>query len=179
MRKLNEYGITLSELAEADIELLRGWRNAPEIAENMEFTGHIGSAQQMVWFNDLSKKPNYYFIITHQNNKIGLIHLNEFDNQNLSAHAGLFIAEKKYTGTGVSLGASLMLLTFAFNILKLKTVYAKVKQSNKAAINYNMGLGFVLDKHLNSQFDLYNLTPELFNNKFDSLKKLAQKLAEH
>ncbi|MBP9187821.1 MAG: GNAT family N-acetyltransferase [Bacteroidia bacterium] len=179
MRKLNEYGITLSELAEADIELLRGWRNAPEIAENMEFNEHITSVQQKIWFNNLSKKPNYYFIITHQNNKIGLIHLNEFDNQNQSAHAGLFIAEKKYTGTGVSLGASLMLLTFAYNQLKLKTVYAKVKQTNKAAINYNLGLGFVFSKRLNSQFDLYHLTPELFNNKFDALKILAEKLAEH
>ena len=179
MRKLNEYGITLTELAEDDIELLRGWRNTPEIANNMEFNGHISSNEQINWFANLNKKPNYYFIISHQNIKIGLIHLNEIDKENQSAHAGLFIAEKKYTGTGVALGASLMLLAFAFNELKLNTVFAKVKQSNTGAINYNKGLGFAFNQHLNSTFDLYSLTPKLFEVKFNSLKKLAENLVNH
>ena len=176
MRKLNEYGITLAELSEEDIELLRNWRNSPEIANNMEYNGYISDKAQLKWYLELSKKPNYYFIIIHQNIKIGLIHLNEFDLENQSAHAGLFIAEKKYTGTGVSLGASLILLTFAFNELKLNTVYAKVKQSNVTAVNYNIGLGFVFNQHLNSNFDLYSLTPELFHTKLNTLKKLAEYL---
>lgn len=174
MQTLKGYGITLSRLTQTDIELVRSWRNAPEIAANMEYAKYITADEQLIWFNQLNPGYNFYFIIKQQNQKIGLIHLNQLNQEELTAHAGLFIAKKNYTGTGVALGASLLLLTFAFNVLNLRKVYAKVKLTNAEAITYNIGLGFVFYKHLNNHFDLFGLTPERFNSKKDLLSKLAE-----
>jgi RimJ/RimL family protein N-acetyltransferase len=168
------HGITLTKLNEDDLELLRNWRNTPEISDNMEFRNYISKEEQESWFRSLSLNTNLYYIISYHQRKIGLIHLNNFDHERASAHAGLFIAEKEYVGTGVSLGASLHLLTYAFEELKLKVVYAKVKRDNLSALKYNSGLGFVFDRHLNNEFSQY-LTTKV---DFDSRKSLLLKLAK-
>jgi RimJ/RimL family protein N-acetyltransferase len=140
----------------------------------MEYRGHITSEDQNLWFRNLCAKTNYYFIINYQNRKIGLIHLNKFDHENSSAHAGLFIAENEYTGTGISLGASLLILTYAFDELKLDIVYAKIKRDNLSALKYNSGLGFVFERNLNESFSLYKTTKSDFLEKKSMLIKLAQ-----
>jgi RimJ/RimL family protein N-acetyltransferase len=140
----------------------------------MEYRGHITSEDQNLWFRNLCAKTNYYFIINYQNRKIGLIHLNKFDHENSSAHAGLFIAESEFTGTGISLGASLLILTYAFDELKLDIVYAKIKRDNLSALKYNSGLGFVFERNLNESFSLYKTTKSDFLEKKSMLIKLAQ-----
>lgn len=174
MQVLESHGITLTKLNEDSLELLRNWRNTPEISDNMEFRNYISREEQELWFRNLCLKTNYYYIISYCEKKIGLIHLNNFDDTGTSAHAGLFIADKEYVGTGVSLGASLLLLNFAFEELKLQVIYAKVKRDNLPAIKYNSGLGFVFDKHLNNEFSLYQTT----KTEFDSRKSLLSKLAQ-
>lgn len=174
MQKLNNQSITLTTLCEADLELLRSWRNTTQISDNMEFRGYISSEEQIKWFNSICNSTNYYFIINYQGCKIGLIHLNKFDDSEKSAHSGLFIAEKAFTGTGISLGASLLILSYAFEELNLQIIYAKIKRDNLSALQYNKGLGFVLEAHLNDAFSLYKTTKEAFNNNKPLLVKLAQ-----
>lgn len=174
MQILKNHGITLTKLDEGSLEILRNWRNAPEISSNMEYRGHITNEDQSLWFRNLCTKTNYYFIINYQNRKIGLIHLNKFDHENSSAHAGLFIAENEYTGTGISLGASLLILTYAFDELKLDIVYAKIKRDNQSALEYNIGLGFVFEKNLTESFSLYRISKDNFLKKKSLLIKLAQ-----
>jgi RimJ/RimL family protein N-acetyltransferase len=174
LEELKSNSITLTKLNEGNLELLRNWRNTPEISKNMEFSGYITSEDQKIWFNNLCNETNYYFIIHYQNRKIGLIHLNKFDPDIASAHAGLFIAENEFTGTGISLGASLLLLTYAFDELKLDIVYAKIKRNNLSALEYNSGLGFVFEKTLNESFSLYKTTKHDFLEKKSILIKLAK-----
>ena len=174
MEELKSNSITLTKLDESSLELLRNWRNTTQISNNMEFSGYITSEDQKVWFKNLCNKTNYYFIINYHNRKIGLIHLNKFDHENSSAHAGLFIAENEFTGTGISLGASLLLLTYAFDEIKLNIVYAKIKRNNLSALKYNSGLGFVFEKTLNESFSLYKITKSDFHEKKSLLTKLSQ-----
>jgi RimJ/RimL family protein N-acetyltransferase len=174
LEELKSNSITLTKLNEGNLELLRNWRNTPQISKNMEFSGYITSENQHLWFSNLCTKTNYYFIIHYQNRKIGLIHLNKFDHDRSSAHAGLFIAENVFTGTGISLGASLLLLTYAFDELNLDIVYAKIKRNNLSALRYNSGLGFVFEKNLNESFSLYRITKSDFHEKKSLLIKLSQ-----
>ncbi len=174
MQALKSQNIILTPIQEEDIELLRNWRNAPQISNNMEFRGYISPEDQKQWFKSLNTEINYYFIVNYRQRKIGLIHLNKFDSANASAHAGLFIAEKEFTGTGISLGASLLILTFGFSVLNLKNIYAKIKHNNNLALQYNTGLGFVFEEYLNNDFSLYKLSKETFEQKKAGLEKLAQ-----
>lgn len=139
----------------------------------MEFQEQISEAQQINWFKQIEKsKTDFYYIIYLKETPIGLIHLNQIDKISKTGHAGLFIGEPNFIGTGAVLGASLLILDFAFNTLDLSTIFAKVKKSNFAAIEYNQLLGFEWIANLNADFDLFRLDQVRFKQKHKLLEKL-------
>lgn len=178
MQQLKKYGITLKRLEPGEIELVRTWRNSAAIAEQMEYREYINVEKQRLWFDQIMEsKTAYYFIIIINDKPIGLIHLNRIDFELGSAHAGLFIGEQNYIGTGVVLGASLLLLHFAFYELKINRIYAKVKKANTAAIEYNQLLGFErIFKH-NDEFDMFELSKSRYKEKQSFLEKLVNPIS--
>ena len=69
MLTLYQYGVTLKRLEINDIEEVRSWRNFHYIQNKMQFTEDISSEMQLIWFNSINNKLNYYFIIIDQNGK--------------------------------------------------------------------------------------------------------------
>lgn len=132
--------VQLKRVEEADIEMLRQWRNDKKIAANMFYQEYITAEMQQRWFNSLTD-TDYYFIINYRKEAIGLINLK---NENHHYFAGLFIYNEKYWGTPLPIYASLALLQFAFERLTLTEVLAKVREENLKAIAYNKSLGFKL-----------------------------------
>lgn len=174
MQQLAGYGVTLNRLNEHSIELVRNWRNQPGVAGNMEVDHYITHNEQLRWFAGLDQTACYYFIIEVKQVPIGLVHLNEFNEDQRSANVGLFIGDEQYVGTGVSLAASLLILGFAFEHLNLLMLHAKVKNSNTTAINYNTFLGFTLSEKWNDEFSTYRLTQKEFSAKKEGLLKLTR-----
>lgn len=174
LQQENKYGISLKRLQHKEIELVRTWRNSNAIAAQMEYKAHISATQQEAWFLEINKSLSaYYFMIYVVDKPIGLIHLNQINRDEKTAHAGLFIGDASYLGTGVVLGASLLLLQFAFEQNDLNSVYAKVNKANTAAINYNQLLGFQKLHEINAQFELFELQKERFAAKKNQLEQLA------
>jgi RimJ/RimL family protein N-acetyltransferase len=165
--------VQIVPLNEMHLEMVRIWRNADEIRQQMEYTALISPQQQLNWYHSLNPETNYYFVIQCNNTNIGLTQINQIDWVNKHANCGLFIAQKEYTGLGVSLAASIQLLDLAFFKLKLNYLTAKVKNTNLAAIAYNHQLGFTLKQSLNSQFNKYILTAETYSSVKAQLQELS------
>lgn len=165
--------VELIPLGKEHLEMLRNWRNADEIRNQMEYTSLISTEQQLNWFHSLNPKTDYYFIIQFKQNNIGLTQINQIDELNKHANCGLFIAQKEFTGLGVSLAASIQLLDLAFYNLHLKYLSAKVKTTNAPAIAYNQQLGFKFDQTLNSEFNRYILTVETYHTLRNQLQELC------
>jgi len=72
--KWMKYGITLSRIKEEDIELVRYWRNKPDIKNTMIYRKYISKQQQKKWFASINNNNNYYYLIIYNNEKIGLIY---------------------------------------------------------------------------------------------------------
>lgn len=85
----------------------------------------------------------------------------------------MFIGELNYVGTGVALAASALLLQFAFETLNLACLYAKVKNENAIAINYNAFLGFEFDCILNQSFNQYKISNSSYSKQRHKLLELA------
>lgn len=169
---MNLSGISLVPLNPSHLELVRSWRNDSIISSFMEYQEHITGEAQQQWFESIKLSENYYFIIESNYELIGLIHLNKFNELNHSAHVGLFIGEEKYRGTGITLAASMLILSFAFETLELNKVFAKVNSSNKMVIEYNQFIGFDFEMKINDKFDLYKLTNQKFIEKKTFLTNL-------
>jgi RimJ/RimL family protein N-acetyltransferase len=169
---LSSKNIELRLLDESTLEILRKWRNSSDVTQFMEYQEIISEEAQKHWFENLSKEINYYFIIYTNNNPIGMIHLGDLNKSLRTAESGMFIAEKDYRGTGLAFSASLLLLEFAFKELGLKELFAKVKNDNIQAQDYNKLLGFQEKRKLTNDFSQWSLEKDNYELKMPFLKRL-------
>lgn len=149
------FGVELKLLSEATLELVRGWRNDEQTSRFMQFREQITPEDQLKWFKSIEKA--YYFVIYAETVPVGLIDLKKIDEKNKTAEAGLLIGNTNFVGTGIALGASVLLLDFAFEKLHLQVVTATINTLNSEAQQYNQLLGFVKTHALDEQFDRWEL----------------------
>lgn len=178
--KICKYGITLKRIAKEDQEMLRQWRNSETVNRYMEFREHITTEMQMKWFESVDNYNNFYYIIYHKNEPVGLINLKDIDHEgDGAAESGLFIANEKYRGTHIPLLASLMIIEIDFTILGGKESYIRTLRDNKTAIAYNKSLGYQLcegQEEIENQ--KYVLTPQRFEEKTGKIRKAAARLTK-
>lgn len=174
--KTRGFGVELVRLKREHIELLRYWRNHPDISVFMDYQTFITEEMQMKWYKSLDAARDFYFIIAYQNKDIGLIHLSDILWNEKSGQAGLFIWEQKYWKTHVPVFASVNLINLAFDFLGLKELEAKVMNNNKPAIIYNERLGFKVSDKSHKEFSLYTLKND--DRDYMSLKSKLNNLSK-
>ncbi len=174
MNQLTGFGLKLKPLDLDTIQLVRTWRNQDQIRSQMEFQEVISETEQSIWFQKLDKQSNQYFVIQIDLKPVGLIHLKNIDLKNKIAESGLFIGENTFVGTGISLGASILLLEYAFDNLGLITIQAKVKNNNTIAQQYNQLLGFKRKNQVNDNFSIWELSKSDFEVLRATLIKISK-----
>lgn len=157
MHELNGFGLTLKLVDENTAEQVRIWRNDAEISQFMEFKDHITPKMQQIWLKNIQNSSDLFYVISKDEHLIGTIHLSQIKHQDKTAEAGIFIGNKEFSGTGITLGASLLLLDLAFETLNLQRVFAKINIENKAAEQYNEILGFEKWSSINASFNCWVL----------------------
>jgi len=139
---LKQYGITYKRLNTEHLEMLREWRNNPEITQFMQKRAHITPEMQLRWFASINNNNNYYFIIQAEGKDIGLINCKNISHKAKNAEIGIFISDASFKKSKVFLYASMTILNFSFNFLKLKEIFAKVIDSNEAFLKIIHKLNF-------------------------------------
>ena len=144
MLTLSQYGVTLKRLEINDIEEVRRWRNFHYIQNKMQFTEDISPEMQLIWFNSINNKLNYYFIIIDENGKrVGLINSKNVDLKNKNGEGGIFISDRAVWNTFTPAVASVILLNFSLCCLQsFDRSLITIIKSNTSAINYNNKLGY-------------------------------------
>jgi hypothetical protein len=105
---------------------------------------------------------------------VGLISLSSIDYEHNKAFAGLFIYDDNYLGTDVPVRSSLCLLDVFFAHTAIDTLYAKVRDSNIVADQYNTSLGFERIKKIElGQGYEYGLEKENYFKKANTLRQAA------
>ena len=99
--KLYKYGITLERLKEADIELVRQWRNSDPVRLNMAYREIISPEQQLQWFRSVDNLENNYLLIYYKGEKIGLLNDKNVDWEARTSESGLFLGRTEFYSTFV------------------------------------------------------------------------------
>jgi len=170
--KYTKFGITIVRLKEEDIELVRQWRNSPQIVERYEYREYITPEMQKAWFRSVSNLNNLYFVIIYHGEKIGVINVKNIDWKNRNLESGIFIPDEKYWSTFVPSIASIILTDLFFRIFPWDHYHAHILKTNHRAIQYNKSLGYELcegQEHMENQ--LYILRKETFQKKSRKLLK--------
>ena len=174
---ISRYGINLVRVQKEHIEMIRVWRNDPKIREHMFFKSEITAAMQLSWFNSIHNDQNFYFMVCPADQPIGLISLSSIDYEHNKAFAGLFIYDDNFLGTDVPVRSSLCLLDVFFAHTAIDTLYAKVRDTNIVADQYNTSLGFERIKKIElGQGYEYGLEKEKYFKKAHTLRQAAIKI---
>jgi RimJ/RimL family protein N-acetyltransferase len=174
---ITRYGINLVRVQKEHIELIRVWRNDPKIRDHMFFKSEITAEMQRNWFHSISNDQNFYFLVCPAEQPIGLISLSSIDYEHRKAFAGLFIYDDNYLGTDVPVRSSLCLLDVFFSYTPITTLYAKVRDTNMVADQYNTSLGFERIKKIElGQGYEYGLEKENYFTKAKTLRQAALRI---
>lgn len=130
-------------LSEDEKEIVRKWRNQPNIRKQM-YSAHIISRKEHKEFiNGLVKDSrNVYWLIKEKDKEyLGVIYLNRLDLRNKNAYLGIYSnCCCKSSGTGrLIIGC---LIKLAFKILHLHSLKLEVIETNERALTFYKKSGF-------------------------------------
>ncbi len=175
---ITKYQITFTRLHQEDIELVRHWRNAPQINQYMVFRGNITEEMQQKWFDSINNNNNLYFIVEYKGKKIGLINGKDIDWEKNTMETGVFFWGKDDYNTPIPLMGSLAFGELGIVIAHLNA-YARIFKSNSRSIRFNKMIGFELcEGQENEENQLYILTRESFLKRGFKIRKALNMLAK-
>ncbi|GAB4056245.1 UDP-4-amino-4,6-dideoxy-N-acetyl-beta-L-altrosamine N-acetyltransferase [Spirosoma litoris] len=135
--------ITLTLLTENDIELVRIWRNSPEVAQYMYTSELITSEQQIAWFTRVQNDPtSRYWLIEYNGKKIGLASLTGISQTLSSCYWAFYLGDTSIRGGGLGAKIEFNVLEYVFKELRLNKLRCEVMTFNDKVISMHEKFGF-------------------------------------
>ncbi len=171
--EFTKFGITFKPLSEANLEMVRIWRNSDDVRLFMQYQEIISPEQQQTWFQQLDKSTNYYFVAYQNEIPFGIYNIKDVDFNMGIGESGVYLKNRNIWEGDISMRGTLSILIFAFEILKLKTLRCHVLKSNKKVLVYNEQMGFQINEKVDNE-----ISYELLLNKegFYASKKIVRLL---
>lgn len=176
---IEQYGVKLKRITHDDIELIRFWRNHPDIRRNMAYKKHITKKMQLEWFESINNKNNYYFLIEYKGKDVGVINSKNVNMNDMYGEGGIFIWDTNLDFEFTAVLASLCFLNAVFFVLKIfNKSFVQILPTNQKAIQFNKNLGYVVvPGQEKSKNPYYVLTREDYISKTEKLRSIASKLS--
>lgn len=142
-------GISLRKLAEEDLDAVLNWRNHDDVRLQMFNQNRITYDEHRRWFAHLnSRDDELQLLVCHKGKKIGISNIKTANGmpitQSTALELGLYIGIAEVRGSLLSFVPAMHTIDFCFNELKATSLYARVKNSNHAALRFNQQLGYVI-----------------------------------
>ena len=135
--------IVLKNVTEEDIEVIRTWRNSPQVAQYMYTDNEISSDQQKQWFLNIQfDTTSKYWIIEYDGKKIGLASLTGISNILGSCYWAFYLGSDIPRGGGVGSKIEYNVLEYVFNDLNLNKLRCEVMIFNDKVIAMHEKFGF-------------------------------------
>ncbi len=135
--------VTLRALEDKDIELLRGWRNHPDLMKFHFSDLPVSEAGQRRWYQNYSGDSGtiVFIIETEDQNPAGYTILKHLDHKNRQAEIGLYL-DPTQQGKGYGKDAFLTIMKYGFHELNLHRIYLEVFSFNEKACQMYEKMGF-------------------------------------
>lgn len=154
---IQAYGVELRRLMRDDIELVRQWRNHPEVSRHMLSNEPISREQQAAWFERInSVDDRAYYLAYYKGEPTAFASVTGEPGRRLADNADLEAAiylapDSRCRGTLLAFAPALALNDACFASLPCARLTARVKIENDAALRFNRQMGYTesgRDEHL-------------------------------
>ena len=135
--------VELREIRSGDMDILRDWRNMPEISRYMYSDHHITTEEHEKWFNRIiHDKSTKYWIIVCDQEDVGLVNLYDIDNQNSRCYWAFYISSPNVRGKGVGSFVDYAVLNYVFDKMGLNKLCCEVLGFNEPVVRMHKKFGF-------------------------------------
>ena len=135
--------IELIPLKEEDIELVREWRNSPEVSQYMFGDDFITKEQQERWFDSINRETkSKYWIIKYEEKKLGVASIVRIDKNLQSCHWGFYLGDSSIRGAGIGTKVEYNVIKYVFDCLNLNKLQCEVFTTNEKVIKMQEKFGF-------------------------------------
>lgn len=147
-------GGSVREMTSADLVMVLGWRNTPEVRRHMYTRHEISWEEHCAWFERSKENPRKHLLIYEEASEpLGFINFTESTAGRI-ADWGFYLAPEAARGTGSRLGRAA--LRHGFGVLRLHKVCGQVLEQNERSIAFHRRLGFqqegvLRDQHYDGQ----------------------------
>lgn len=130
-------------LTEKYLELVRSWRNMPEVSTYMYSDEHISKQHHRDWFSKILNDPtSEYWIIQYNMKPIGLANIVGINHILKSCHWAFYLGESAARGAGIGTGVELFVINHVFQDLGLNKLRCEVFTFNEKVIKMHEKFGF-------------------------------------
>jgi UDP-4-amino-4,6-dideoxy-N-acetyl-beta-L-altrosamine N-acetyltransferase len=173
--------ILLKEITEDDIELVRQWRNLPEVSEYMYTSGEITAEQQRAWYEKVVADPTQkVWIIEYEGKKLGVASLYNIKHSFKSAYWAFYLGDSSVRGAGIGGKVEYNVCRYVFEELGLNKLLCEVFTWNEAVIRMHEKFGFRRESYFRQHifknekyYDVVGLA--LLKTEWEALKASFQK----
>lgn len=145
--------IALRDVRHGDREMIRNWRNSPDVAKHMYSDHHITPEEHGRWFvrimNDATCR---YWVIICDGVDVGLADIYDLDERNRRGYWAFYVANPSVRGKGVGSFVEYSVMRYAFDELGLNKLYCEVLAFNTQVVNMHKSFGFqqegILREHI-------------------------------
>lgn len=146
---MNQLGI-LRSIADAELELMREWRNAPAVRANMYSQQEISREEHLSWWERIkSSADQKYFMYEIGGTPLGITAFNRINIHSRNSDWAFYASPTAPKGTGSNM--EYLMLEYAFNTLKLHKLYGEVLAFNTRVISLHQKFGFKVEGVLREQ----------------------------
>ncbi|MFV0437380.1 MAG: UDP-4-amino-4,6-dideoxy-N-acetyl-beta-L-altrosamine N-acetyltransferase [Desulfopila sp.] len=155
-----DFGI-LRDISPVELELMRAWRNSPDIRANM-YTRHVISQQEHIeWWNKTAvREDQQYFMYEFNGKPTGIVSFNGIDKVNRNSRWAFYAAPTAEKGTGSRM--EFLALNYAFDELKLHKLCCEVLEFNAAVVKLHQKFGFRIEGVLKEQHIVENKYVDIY-----------------
>jgi len=140
--------VHLRPLRRDDHKISLGWRNDPEIRENiLGYRLPVTEVMEQQWVDKVLNDQSCTRVVVGIEDKvdkalIGLVYLNDIDWINQHAEFGILIGARHKYRQGFGRETCELMMDYAFNVLNLHKIVLRVASYNRPAIDLYRAFGF-------------------------------------
>lgn len=135
--------ISLRDVTPEDKDMIRNWRNLPEVRKYMYTDHEISPEEHERWFQGIASDPTRrYWIIVLDDEDVGLVSLYDIDARNMHCYWGWYVAKPVARGRGIGTFVEYSMLRHVFDDMCFQKLCSEVLASNRQVIDMHETLGF-------------------------------------
>lgn len=141
----------LRTLQASDLEMVRAWRNQPDVRRWMYTQHAIKREEHQRWFEAAASNPNRHLLIFERSGMpSGFVNLTIVDSVARRAEWGFYLASDADKGSGPLLGK--LALSYVFSNLEQHKLCGEAIAHNHRSVRFHERLGFHLEARLRDHY---------------------------